>query len=213
LYREVGARRTLKRRGPPRRGRTNFCSDGARRFLVSHQHNVKTKERAPVKTAKPRPVAEPNTTNEPNEASELDAALRPDPTMPGDYEAPPLHGKTDPPAEMDEAYPTLDDERRGYHHHPNDTATTEFEYDPLVGDAAADLAGDFGSQFLEGATRGEDMSERIAGLDDDADGALDMLLDEDDLESEDAATEDIEVAPAEPFSRTIPAPTPRGRTR
>jgi hypothetical protein len=170
-----------------------------RRFLVAHQHRVKTKATSAEK-------AEPGSSPRQRDRDEQEeTALHPDPTTPGDYIGPPLHGKTDPPAEMDHAYPTLDDERRGYHHHPSDPATTEFAFDPLAGDAAADLAGDFGSQFLEGATRGEDLSERVLATDD-SDASLDLLLDEEELEAEDEPIEEIEEAPAPPRS------TPRRRT-
>jgi hypothetical protein len=72
--------------------------------------------------------------------------------------APPLHGKTNPPAEMDGAKPSLDDEVQVYHHSPSEPAT-HFGFDPDAADAAADLAGELGATFLAGATRGEDMSE------------------------------------------------------
>ncbi len=193
LYREVGARRTLKRRDPPSRARTSFCIASGRRFLVGHQHRAKTK-------ATPAEKAEPESSPHRHDSDEEETPLHPDPTTPGDYIGPPLHGKTDPPAEMDDAYPTLDDERRNYHHHPNEPATTEFAFDPLAGDAAADLAGDFGSQFLEGATRGEDLSERALALEDDSDTPLDLLLDEEDLEAEGEPIEEIDEAPRPPRS-------------
>ena len=160
---------------------------------MAQRHRVKPR-------ATPAEKAEPEPPPRPRDGDEQETALHPDPTTPGDYIGPPLHGKTDPPAEMDEAYPTLDDERRSYHHHPNESATTEFAFDPLAGDAAADLAGDFGSQFLEGATRGEDMSERALALEDDSDTPLDLLLDEEDLEAENEPIEEIDEAPAPPRS-------------
>lgn len=166
---------------------------------MAQQHRVKTK-------ATPAEKAERESSPRRHDSDEEETALHPDPTTPGDYIGPPLHGKTDPPAEMDEAYPTLDDERRSYHHHPSEPATTEFAFDPLAGDAAADLAGDFGSQFLEGATRGEDLSERALAMEDDSDVSLDMLLDEEDLEAEDESVEEIDEAAAPPRS------SPRRRT-
>lgn len=120
-------------------------------------------------------------------------AARPRPFEPGraepplpitdDLEAfvvPPLRGKAHPPAEMDEATPTLDDEKRSYHHHPSDAGTTEFGFDPDAADAAADLAGELGSTFLSGATRGEDMSDVITQAEGEND--LPMILDEVDEE-------------------------------
>lgn len=78
-----------------------------------------------------------------------------------EFAAPPLHGKTHPPAAMDEAVPTLDDADRMFRHHPNDQVSEGFSFDPDVGDAAADLAGDMGAEFLEGATRGRDISDMM----------------------------------------------------
>ncbi len=76
-----------------------------------------------------------------------------------EFVVPPLRGKAHPPDQMDEATPTLDDEKRSYRHHPNDAGTTEFGFDPDAADAAADLAGELGATFLTGATYGEDMSD------------------------------------------------------
>ena len=73
--------------------------------------------------------------------------------------APPLHGKVDPPGEMDDAKPSLDDEVQVYHHHPASSAATVFGFDPDAADAAADLAGELGATFLSGATLGEDPSD------------------------------------------------------
>ncbi len=63
--------------------------------------------------------------------------------------------------------PTLDDEVRGYHHHPNDAGCTEFEVNLDAADAAADLASDLGAEFLEGAARGQDVSDVVMSHDDD----------------------------------------------
>ena len=166
---------------------------------MNRQRKVSTKATPSVERAEPAPLRDPS--EELDEDAELDADYRPDPTIRGDYFGPPLHGKTDPTEEMDDTKPTLDDEHRRYHHHPNESGTTEFAFDPVVGDAAADLAGDFGSQFLEGATRGEDLSERAFGLDDDTDAPLEMLLDEGSRE------EDLEL------TEELPAPPPPGRRR
>ena len=92
--------------------------------------------------------------------------------------APPLAGKLHPRDEMDDATPSLDDEVRRYRHHPNDAGGIEFGVDPDAADAAADLAGDLGSAFLAGATRGEDMSDLAMMADDRADDELPLVLDE-----------------------------------
>jgi hypothetical protein len=125
----------------------------------------------------------------------------PDPTVPGDYVGPPLHGKTNPPDAMDDTVPPLDDEHRSYRHHPSENEAIEFEIDPLAGDAAADLAADLGSQFLEGATRGEDLGSRVLALEDDSDAPLDMLLDEGDREDEEAEEKEEAEAPPVPPER------------
>ncbi len=152
---------------------------------MSRQRKVSIKATPSVERAEQSPFRDPS--EEFDDDAELDAEYRPDPTIRGDYLGPPLHGKTDPADDMDDTKPTLDDEHRRYHHHPNESGTTEFAFDPVVGDAAADLAGDFGSQFLEGATQGQDLSERVFELDEDSDAPLNMLLDEgsrdEDLES------------------------------
>lgn len=134
------------------------------------------------------------------------APLSPDPTTPGDDVGPPLHGKTNPRDVMDAAVPTLDDEHRSYRHHPSENEAIEFEIDPLAGDAAADLAADFGSQFLEGATRGEDLSAIALELDDASDAPLDLLLD--DADREDEANDETGEAEAPP----APSP-PRSSAR
>ncbi|KYF67296.1 hypothetical protein [Sorangium cellulosum] len=96
--------------------------------------------------------------------------------------APPLRGKVNPRSELSDVIPTLDDEVRGYHHHPNDAGTTEFEVNPDAADAAADLASDLGAEFLEGATKGQDMSD-VAMSHDDDDGDLPYLLEDEEVES------------------------------
>ena len=79
---------------------------------------------------------------------------------------------------MDEATPALDDEVRSYHHHPSEVGATAFGFDPEAGDAAADLAGELGSQFLESATRGEDMSDRMLIAEEQAEVDAALLLEE-----------------------------------
>jgi hypothetical protein len=82
-----------------------------------------------------------------------------------DQATPPLAGKTHPRDAMDEAVPTLDDSDRVFLHHPNQPIGEGFSYDPVSADAAADMAGDLGAEFLEGATRGRDMSDMILSED------------------------------------------------
>lgn len=107
--------------------------------------------------------------------------------------APPLAAKTHPREDMDEVKPSLDDESRRHRHHPNDAGTTRFSVDPEAADAAADLAGDLGSSFLEGATRGEDLSEVEIELEERQDSELPFLIEEEgDGGSEDASEEEEE---------------------
>jgi hypothetical protein len=98
--------------------------------------------------------------------------------------APPLHGKAHPPAEMDRAVPTLDDEVALYHR-PGDSGSSGFGFDPDAADAAADLAGDLGATFLAGATFGEDMTD--ADLSPPEENECPLVLDEarDDLPDDD----------------------------
>ncbi len=79
-----------------------------------------------------------------------------------EFSAPPIAGKAHPRDAMDEMVPTLDDSDRTFRHHPSESAGERFSFDPDSADAAADLAGDLGSEFLEGATSGKDMSDIIA---------------------------------------------------
>jgi hypothetical protein len=99
------------------------------------------------------------------------------------FVVPPLRGKTHPPADMDEATPTLDDEKRSYRHHPNDAGTTAFGFDPDAADAAADLAGELGSTFLTGATYGEDMSDVKMAREEQDENELRLVIDEDESPS------------------------------
>jgi hypothetical protein len=82
---------------------------------------------------------------------------------------------------MDEAVPTSDDELRRPHYHPSDAAGVEFDSDPVAADAAADLASDFGVEFLEAATRGQDLSDVILERDD-MEATEELLVLEDDLD-------------------------------
>ncbi|WP_437594190.1 hypothetical protein [Sorangium sp. So ce1000] len=113
--------------------------------------------------------------------------------------APPLRGKVNPRSEISDVIPTLDDEVRGYHHHPNDAGCTEFEVNPDAADAAADLASDLGAEFLEGATRGQDISDVVMSHDDD-EGDLPYLLEDEDVES---VEPDAEVADEQPVTQRM----------
>lgn len=97
--------------------------------------------------------------------------------------------------------PTLDDSVRSYHHHPSEAGVTDFGFDPEAADAAADLAGDLGAQFLEGATLGEDVSDVAMSHDDreeESDTPL-LLEDEDELSTE------------RPLDPALPSPGPHRR--
>ncbi|EYF08011.1 Hypothetical protein CAP_7033 [Chondromyces apiculatus DSM 436] len=74
-------------------------------------------------------------------------------------EAPPLRGKENFGPELSDAVPTLDDDVRSYRHHPNEAGSIVFDVNPHAGDAAADLASELGAEFLEGATRAQDVSD------------------------------------------------------
>ena len=147
-----------------------------------------------------RPVARPSRPFEPGRA---------EPPLPitDDLEelvGPPLHGKTHPPADMDEVKPSLDDEVQRYRHHPDAGDTTLFDVDPDVADAAADLAGDLGSTFLEGATSGEDAGEAASELAEREESEVPFLIEEE-PELDDESTPAL-VSPA-------PSPPGRGRRR
>ncbi|AGP37204.1 hypothetical protein [Sorangium cellulosum] len=117
--------------------------------------------------------------------------------------APPLRGKVSPRSELSDVVPTLDDEVRGYHHHPNDAGCTEFEVNPDAADAAADLASDLGAEFLEGATKGQDMSDVVMSHDDDV-GDLPYLLEDEEVESVDPdADEDDEQPVTQRMRRNV----------
>jgi hypothetical protein len=89
--------------------------------------------------------------------------------------APPLHGKAHPPAEMDEATPSFDDEVTRYHQ-PRDVGGSAFAFDPDAADAAADLAGDLGATFLSGATHGQDMSDVRMTHEDEEEDELPLVI-------------------------------------
>jgi hypothetical protein len=86
-----------------------------------------------------------------------------------------------PRRELSDAVPTLDDEVRRYRHHPNDAGCIEFEVNPDAADAAADLASDLGSEFLEGATRGQDLSELVMSHEDNEED-LPYLVEDEEIE-------------------------------
>ncbi|WP_437581360.1 hypothetical protein [Sorangium sp. So ce887] len=114
--------------------------------------------------------------------------------------APPLRGKVSPRSEISDVIPTLDDEVRGYHHHPNDAGCTEFEVNPDAADAAADLASDLGAEFLEGATRGQDISDVVMSHDDDD---LPYLLEDEEVESVEPDAEDDEQPVTQRMRRNV----------
>lgn len=62
---------------------------------------------------------------------------------------------------MHDAVRTSDDEVRERERAPEQPAAIEFRHDPLLGDAAADLAEELGRDMLESATSGVDMSELV----------------------------------------------------
>ena len=91
--------------------------------------------------------------------------------------APPLAGKVHPPHDMRFVVPAPDDDRVPHPHHPNDSGVADFEVNPDAADAARDLAGDLGAQFLEGVTFGEDVSERAIEDAEANDAELPFLID------------------------------------
>ncbi|WP_179955479.1 hypothetical protein [Chondromyces crocatus] len=99
-------------------------------------------------------------------------------------EAPPLYGKDHLGRELSDVVPTLDDDVRAYRHHPNEAGRIAFDVNPHAGDAAADLAIDLGSEFLEGATRVQDMSD-LHMLHDDQDPESAFLYEEELLNASD----------------------------
>jgi len=101
---------------------------------------------------------------------------------------------------MDDVVPTLDDSDRQFLHHPNEPISEGFSFDPESADAAADLAGELGADFVEGATRGRDMSDVMVSeenMNDETPFVLEMLGEgaEETLLPEDEDL-DVEVPPA-----------------
>ncbi len=150
-------------------------------------------------------VEPPPRTEAPNEAERLEVG--------GDdreeFVAPPLPAKQHPAAEMGFVVPTSDDDVRQHPHHPNEGATMEFDVDPEAADAAADLAGDLGAQYLEGATFGEDVSERAIEDTEAEEAELPLLLEEEALDT----TAEPEEEEAEPAASGVRARTPAAAAR
>jgi hypothetical protein len=90
--------------------------------------------------------------------------------------SPPLPGKTHPRQAMADVVPTADDDVRMPHHHPSESTAVEFESDPEAADAAADLASELGTDFLEAATRGRDLSDVI--LEREQEGSSEFIVSE-----------------------------------
>jgi len=128
-----------------------------------------------------------------------------------DLDLPPIHGKTNPPAEMDDTIPALDDSDRVYHHHPVESGVTEFGSDPDAADAASDLASDLGRDYLEGATRADDMSDIHFITEDREESELPFVIEEEEEEFE-----DVDVIPESSIDILPKANAPRraaGRKR
>lgn len=179
--------------------------EGKRRSLVSHAdfvvvrpeptqdrnlHVLRTvsnpsNRRSPQTPPRPAPGPSRAPGAPPHDARARHRAAPPARSAPGDephlesldeLDAPPISGKVHPSADLSDVIPTLDDEVRDYHHHPNEPGAVGFDVSPYSADAAADMAGDLGSEFLEGATRGQDMSDLIMSRDD-AEGELPFVID------------------------------------
>ncbi|WP_153817425.1 hypothetical protein [Polyangium spumosum] len=127
-----------------------------------------------------------------------------------EFAAPPLPGKVHPADAMDEPVHTLDDSDRVFRHHPNDQVSEGFSFDPDNADAAADLAGDLGAEFLEGATRGRDMSDMIMS-DEGQDLDTPFLVEEIGAEAEDVYFSEDERAGLEDAAREQHKPASRKR--
>lgn len=109
---------------------------------------------------------------------------------------PPIPGKVNPRAAMDDVVPTLDDSDRPYRHHPNESGSEALTFDPENADAAADLAAELGADFLEGATRGRNMSDVILSEEADAMNETSFILepaDDGDESNEELDEEPVEV--------------------
>lgn len=102
---------------------------------------------------------------------------------------------------MDDVVPTLDDSDREFHHHPNEPVSEGFFFDPGNADAAADLAGELGADFVEGATRGRNMSDVMLSEDEDVGGessfVVEMIDESDEADIEEGTLVDIEMPPEE----------------
>lgn len=108
---------------------------------------------------------------------------------------------------MDEVVPTLDDSDRVFQHHPNESGSEGLTFDPDSADAAADLAGELGADFVEGATRGRDMSDVMFSEEEDALAETSFIVEPNeegelpyDIEEEQI---DLEMEPLEPEPRPV----------
>lgn len=128
-----------------------------------------------------------------------------------EFAAPPLPGKVHPADAMDEPVHTLDDSDRVFRHHPNDQVSEGFSFDPDNADAAADLAGDLGAEFLEGATRGRDMSDMIMSDEDQDEELRPFLVEEIGAEAEDVYFSEEERGTMEDALREGTKPASRKR--
>lgn len=127
----------------------------ARKLIQTPPSSEPAREGAPAASPKPRARKDREARVLPLRSQPTALNLREDA-----YEAPPLAGKLHPPADMEFVVPSSDDARR-----MNRRDYTEFDVDPVAADAAADLAGDLGVQFLEGALDGEETMEHTSGAD------------------------------------------------
>ena len=127
-----------------------------------------------------------------------------------EFSAPPLPGKVHPAEAMDEPVHTLDDSDRVFRHHPNDQVSEGFSFDPDNADAAADMAGELGADFLEGATRGRDMSDMMMS-DEGQDLDTPYLVEEIGAEAEDVYFSEEERVGMEDAARERSKPASRKR--
>lgn len=110
--------------------------------------------------------------------------------------APPIPSKVHPQNAMDDVVPTLDDSDREFFHHPNESVGEGFSFDPGNADAAADLAGELGADFVEGATRGRDMSDVMFSEEDvgsESSFVIEMIGENDETYTQEDALDDIEM--------------------
>jgi hypothetical protein len=97
------------------------------------------------------------------------------------------------PASFDDA-PASSKRRR-----KDDPNVAVFDFDPGHADAAEDLAGELGIQFVEGATRVEDLSDRVVAVEVVEESEVGMIIEDelgpedinDDLPDADDATESL----------------------